>query len=125
MTTNLKPLKAVIRLVADAVVDTEKVIESGMSPLVALFTYKNLVPDIIALVPQIGEIPSAVKALAPDDYVALVTEFAKDLAITDAHAGTIVDAGLDLLHELIGVALPKAQVLAAAIKAPKATAVVA
>lgn len=126
MTTNLTALKAAIKLVADAAVDTEKVIAAGSSPLAALFTYKNLIPDVLALVPQIGDIPTEAKAMVPADYVALVAEFAKDAGLSEASAGTVVNAGIDLLQELVGVVLPKVEALANAVKkSPAAPAVAA
>jgi hypothetical protein len=78
------------------------------------------VPDIIALAPHIGELPKTVRDLAPEDYVELVQELVKDLAITDAHAGAVISAGLALLQELVLSALPKVKALADAVKAPDA-----
>lgn len=114
--TDLKALKAAIKLLADAAVDTEKVVATGASPLGALLTYRNLIPDVLALVPQIGELPAEAKDLQPEDYVALVQEFAKDLVITDARAGSLVDAGLALLQELATGVIPKLEALAAAFR---------
>lgn len=126
MTANLTALKAAIKLVADAAVDTEKVIAAGSSPLAALFAYKNLIGDVLALVPQIGEIPTEAKAMVPADYVTLVAEFAKDAGLSEANAGTVVNAGIDLLQELVGVVLPKVEALANAVKkSPAAPAVAA
>lgn len=122
MDDKLLGLKAAIKLLADLAIDTEKVIAAGGSPLVALFTYKNLIPDIMALAPHIGELPKSVHDLAPDDYVALVGELVKDMAITDAHAGAVISAGLAVLQELTLGVVPKVQALAAAVKAPHAQA---
>lgn len=121
MATNLSALKAAINLLADAAVDTAAVVAGGggtLSAFAALLTYKNLVPDVMALVPQIGDIPDETKSLTPADYVALVEELAKDLSLTGARAAAIANAGIYLLQELVIVALPKVEVLAAAVKAP-------
>ncbi len=113
-------LKAAIRFVADLAIDTEKVIAAGGSPLAALFIYKNLIPDIIALAPHIGSLPNSVRDLAPEDYIELVRELVKDLAITDAHAGAVISSGLAVLQELFLHVIPKVQALASAVKAPHA-----
>ncbi len=115
---DLSALKAAIKLLADAAVDTEKVVASGGNPLVALFTYKNLIPDVVALVPVAGNIPTEGKAMVPADYVVLVTELAKDLGVTDAHAGVIIDSALALLTELVTVVLPQVETLALDVKKP-------
>lgn len=115
--TNISALKKAIKLLADAAVDTEKVVATGASPLGALLTYRNLIPDVLALVPVIGELPAEAKDLKPEDYVALVQEFATDLAITDARASSLVDAGLALLQEMATGFLPKLEALAAAFRA--------
>src|SRR4029077_20809645 len=96
MDTDLNALKSLIKLLADAALDTSAVVAAGAPPVVAIFTYKNLIPDILSLIPKIGEIPAEAKNLAPSDYVILVTELTKDLSITDIHAGAIIDAVLAL-----------------------------
>lgn len=117
MATDLTALQNAIKLLADAAVDTAAV-ASGSNPLATLFTYKNLIPDLMMLAPTIGELPAEAKALKAADYITLVEGLARDLSLTDAHAGSVVNASIDLLQELAIVTLPKVEALVAAVKAP-------
>lgn len=123
MADKLVALKAAIKFLADLSVDTEKLVAAGGNPIAALFIYKNLIPDVMALAPHIGELPKSVHDLAPEDYIALVEELVKDMAISDAHAGAVISAAIDILQEVTIGVVPKVQALAAAVKAPKAAVV--
>lgn len=112
MATDLSALKAAIKLLVDAGKD----VQSGAS----VVSYANLFPDIIALVPSIGDIPAEAKALEPADYVELVGALASDLSVTDAHSAAIISASVALLNVLVMSALPAVEALLAAIKAPAA-----
>lgn len=116
MKTDLSALKAAVKLLADAAMDTEKVILTGGSPLAALIAYRNLVPDIMALAPQIGDVPVEASAMKPDDYVTLIGELAKDLSLTDAHAGMVLDKALTLLQTVTGSVAPQVMALVDAVK---------
>jgi hypothetical protein len=118
MATGTKALQAAIKLVADAVDDTVETVAAGGNPITAVLKYENLIGDLITLVPQIGEIPAEAKALTPADYVALVNALVADLGVTDAHAGSIIEASVALLSELATTILPKVQALIAAVKGP-------
>lgn len=120
MGTDLNALKAVIKLFADAVVDTESLIKGGVSPLNALLAYKNIVPDVTALVPVVGEIPTEAKALDANDYVDLIATLVADLGITDAHAGSIADAAISLLRSVVDHVVPEIEKLMGLVKKPAA-----
>jgi hypothetical protein len=100
----------------DASTDTGAIIASGGSPLAALLTYRNLVPDIMALTPQIGQIPTEAKALSPADYVTLTAALAADLSLSNAAAEQVATTGIDLLQEIVIVLMPKIKALALAVK---------
>lgn len=117
---NLTALKALIKLLAHAAADTVTAIKDPGGAAAKLADFSNLVPDIMNLAPQLGNI--SFSGLAPADYVALVSELATDLAIPDAHAAGIVNASLKIIEDLV----PDVQALIAAIKAaPPAVAAVA
>ena len=61
-TTNLKALQDAVKLIVDAVNDSIKVAATGGNPLVALASYQNLIPDLMTLAPEIGEIPALNRA---------------------------------------------------------------
>lgn len=119
-TTNLKALQDAVKLIVDAVNDSIKVAATGGNPLVALASYQNLIPDLMTLAPEIGEIPADVSAMNPSDYVTLVTGLVGQLGLTDAHVGTILGAALGLLQHIVADVLPSTTALIAAVQGPAA-----
>lgn len=119
---NLKALSQAIKTLADAVKDTMAAIQPGQSILGRLASYSNLIPDLEALIPQIGDIVGEASALKPEDYVTLVSLLVTDLAVTDEKAKAIIAASLKLLSDLALVIVPDAQSLIAAINTPAAPA---
>ena len=116
MATDLEALKSAIKLVADAARDTIEAMAAGGGSVATAISFSDIIPDVFQLVPKIGEIPSEVKSLSPNDYMTLVNELVQDLNITDAHAGSIIDAATKLLQECIGNVAPLVQELVSAVK---------
>lgn len=110
MAANLDPLKALVKLVAHAVSASVKA-AGDSSASAKIGEFQVLIPDVLALLPQIGSI--SLSGLAPADYVALVEELASDLSVPDAHAAGIINASLKLIADLV----PDVEALVAAIKA--------
>lgn len=109
MATDLTALKAAVKLVADAVTD-------GLSSGVGTVKYANLVPDALALLPTIGDIPTEISQLAAADYAALVTELASDLKLPTAKSEAVFAASIKLLSDLSLVLVPDVQAVIAATK---------
>ena len=120
MATNLVPLKAAIKLIADAAGDAVKAVGDA-TPIGKVLEFQNLVPDLLALMPQIGQI--SLNGLAPEDYAALLTELATDLALPAGHTAAIVNASIKLLEDVALTLAPDVQALLAAVKAAPAPAV--
>lgn len=116
MAKDLSALKAAIKLVSDAVNDSVKP-ASGDSPAAKLVNFQNLIPDILDLLPKIGDIGAEVNGLSPADYGVLLGELAADLAMPNAHVGAIVTASIKLLEDIVQVILPDVQALIAAAQA--------
>lgn len=116
MSTDLKALLSAIKLLADAAKDTKEVLTAGGSPIMAVLTYKNLLGDLMTLVPLLTQIPSEAKALTAPDYLVLVQSLMDDLGVTDAHAKSIIDNSMALFSELVTVVLPKIESLIGAVK---------
>lgn len=123
MATNVAALQSAIKLVTDAVKDVVAVIAPGQSVLAKLMQCENLIEDLTVLIPQAGQIPAEVKALAPSDAVALVDGLVVDLGISNVHAEGIVNASLKLLTDLATVIILDVEALISAIKAPAGVAV--
>ena len=116
MSTNLTALQSAIKLVADAAMDSVKAIgDSNTASKMA--EYENLIPDLMALVPQIGQIPAEASALQPADYAALIQILATDLALPAGHVEGIITVSLKLLTDIVTVIVPDVQALIAAIQA--------
>lgn len=112
--TNLAPLKAAIKLIADAGNDVVKSL-SDTTAAAKLAEFQNLITDLMTLVPQIGQI--SLSGLAPADYAALLAELAVDLAIPQAHTAAIVNTSIKLLEDIATVIYPDVTALIAAIQA--------
>lgn len=125
MATNVAALQSAVKIVADAIKDTLAALQPGQSLVAKVLDFENLVTDVAALIPVIGDIPSEVKAMAPTDAVALVDGLVVDLAISNEHAKAIAESSVKLLSDLAIVIVPDVQALIAAIKAPATAAAVA
>lgn len=84
---NLAALIAVTKLLADAANDFQV---NGKTAA----TFENLIPDVIALMPLLSDIPTEAKGLAIADYEALLAQLVTDLMIANAKAKAYVDAAL-------------------------------
>ena len=117
MSAQTQALQALIALVAAAVKDSVAALQPGENLLQKLMGYENLVPQVMALVPQIGNL--SVQGLQPSDYVQLAENLVSNLGLSSAHAQAIMNASFKLLND--GVALvPDMEALVAAIKNPPA-----
>jgi hypothetical protein len=124
-TTQQAALLSIIKLLADASKDTIAAIKPGQQIMGRLLNYGNLVIDIEAFIPQLGNLSGLLSGLQPADYVTLAGALVTDLALTDAKAQAIVQASLALLAEVAGPVLSKTEALFAAIKAPDTAAAAA
>lgn len=115
-TTNLTALTSAIKLLSDAVLDSISAIQPGQSIITKLFDYENLIGDLESLLPNIGDIPTEVSQLQPEDYLTLVNTLVTDLNVTDVKAKAIITASLTTLHDIVLILLPDFEVLVSAIK---------
>lgn len=114
--TDISALKKAIKLVADAVNDTIKA--SGDSNGTAkLMEYQNLLPDILNLLPVIGEIPKEAEHLDAEAYAALIAELAADLILPIGKTESVVKTSLKLLSDVAVVIVPDVLAVIAATKA--------
>ena len=121
MATDISALSAAIKLVVDAVKDG---IASGKdsTALGKLIEFQNLIPDIEALLPKVGEIPAEVAALQPADYQALVLAIGADASQLDPALQPKINAVLNLLGVLANSVYPAVQGVLVAFAAPVAPA---
>jgi hypothetical protein len=118
MSDQMKALQALIAVLAAGIKDTEAALQPGESLMQKLMAYGNLAPQVMALIPQIGNI--SVAGLQPSDYVTLAESLVTDLAVSNAHAKAILDAAFQLVNDGVKYMLPDVEALIAAIKAPAA-----
>lgn len=115
MVTDIDALKKAIKLVADAVNDSVKA-AADTSSAAKLLEYQNLIPDILSLLPVIGEIPVEASNLSAEDYAALIAEVGADLALPAGKTEEIVKASLKLLSDIVLVVIPDIAAVVAASK---------
>ncbi len=114
--TDITVLKNAIKLVAHAVNDSVKA--AADATLAAKFVdFQNLIPDVLVLLPNIGEIPKEAAHLDPEDYAALLAEIATDLTLPPGKTEEIVKASIKLLSDVALVMVPDVAALIAAAKA--------
>lgn len=107
--TNLVALQAAVKLLADVATDVSK----GGS----VVGYTNLLPDVMLLATQIGDIPIEAKALQPEDYQTLLTSLVTDLALPAGKAENVAVAALQVLNTVLPLA-KSVEALVAVVKAP-------
>ncbi len=113
--TDISALKKVVKLVADAVNDSIKA-SADADGTAKLMEFQNLIPDILALLPSIDEIPKEIHLLDAESYAALVAELAVDLVLPVGKTENIVKASLKLLGDIVLVIVPDVQAIAEAAK---------
>lgn len=113
--TDIVVLKSAIKLVAHAVNDSVKA-AADTNTAAKLLEYQNLIPDVLALLPNIGEIPKEAAHLDPEDYAALLAEIAVDLALPVGKTENIVKASIKLLSDVALVFVPDVEALILATK---------
>ena len=91
-TPNLPALLAALKVVGDVVSDATA--GAGVDG------YANVLPDLITLLPQIGQISAEVKTLQPADYESLVQQFAGYLNLGTGKAEAVLAAAVKLLADL-------------------------
>ena len=116
MAQDLSALQAAIKLVADAVNASIKASGDATSAQ-KIAEYQTMIPDLLALLPKIGDIPAEVDALAPSDYASLLQSLATDLVLPNSKASGVLNASVKLLSDISQVILPDVQALVAALKA--------
>ena len=116
MATNLTALQAAIKVVADVVSDSVAA-ASATSSAAKLADFENLLPDVMALIPQIGDVPSEASALAPADYATLVESLASDLSLPNGKVESIITAAVKLISDIATVIVPDVEAVLAAAKA--------
>lgn len=112
---DLSALQAALNLIADAAHDYTSADPANNKDL---SNYQNLLPDVLALVPKIGEIPAEIKGLTLADGVSLVTALAARVIIPEEHAEKVLNASLEVL-KLIPSLVTSIQNLHSAVTAAK------
>lgn len=104
--TETKALRDAIKLLADAAKDTAAIAATGGNPLAAFLAYRNLVPDVLALAPELGLVGPEAKALTAADYPMLVDELVADLGLPAGHVKDMIEAAVPVLNAGLGGLLP-------------------
>jgi hypothetical protein len=86
-------LQAAVKLLADAASD----VASHASGVAG---YENLLPDLLGVLPQVGQIGAQIKALEPADYETLLATVASDLSLPTGKTALVVAASMKLLENL-------------------------
>lgn len=117
MSTNLPGLLAVVNLVGDVAKDTSvSVNEPNQNFMIRVANYRNLLPDLVGLLSNVGDIPAEVKDLAPADYMTLVDSLVARLNIQNQHAEKIIETSLKLIGDLVETIFPDIQALLIAVR---------
>lgn len=96
---DLKALQQAIKLVADVANAAVKA-QTDTTAQAKIAEFAVVLPDLLALLPLIGDIESEVNALAPADYATLLANLATDLSIQNTKIAGIVNASIKLLGDL-------------------------
>lgn len=95
-------LVEVVNLVCDGVNVGLKLEEPGHKISWAdLSLIGTVLPDLLPAIKDIGQVPSELAAMTPEDAAVVVGAVAAKLAITDEHAKAVVGAVLQLLTHLV------------------------
>jgi hypothetical protein len=106
LTPNVPALLAACKVLADVIND----VAAGST----VDGYANILPDLITLLPQIGEIGTEAKSLATSDYETLVSQLAGYLNLGTGKAESVLQASIKLLADLQPVVIDVQALIAAA-----------
>jgi hypothetical protein len=104
--TKYPALYALIALVAAAAVDSEQALSSSASLIAKLLGYENLIPEFVALAPQLGAISAEVKAMSPQDIEQAAEALVADLAFSSDKAKAVIAASFSVVDWLIAGQAP-------------------
>lgn len=112
---NHPAISAIIKVLADAVNDTDNALGSGKKPMF-LLSYGNLFVDILRVCGNLSNLPTEIRMLSQEDAGPIVAELTSQLRLSSTHAQAIVDAGSRLLQQFLNATLGSVEGMAAAIK---------
>lgn len=112
---NHPAISAIIKVLADAVNDTDNALGSGKKPMF-LLSYGNLFVDILKVCGNLSHLPTEIRLLSQEDAGPIVAELTSQLNMSSTHAQAIVDAGSRLLQQFLNATLGSVEGMAAAIK---------
>lgn len=104
-----------VQLVAD-LVEAGKNAVSAQGILNKLKSFSKVGQDAIKLVPEIVGIPGEIKAMAAEDYQALVETIVEDFAVKDPAKKEIIHSSLKAVGNFVTVTLPDVLAIVAAVK---------
>lgn len=113
---NTDAIVKVINLLVDAFNDTESALGQGTHG-VSFSAYGNLLPDIMGLAGEVGDLPSELAMLDAQTIATLVSAAAQKLDIPNEKARAVVDKVVQLLSSILSTTVSQAEAVAAAIKA--------
>lgn len=100
MANSLTATKAALDLVAEAVKDTTNLLGSG-DKADSWLAYGNLIPKLMAFVPQANQLGSEFKSLNSSDAVTLVDGAVTTLGLPEGKAKDVVDTSLSIFDEIM------------------------
>jgi hypothetical protein len=110
MSTNIKPLQDAIKLICDLAVDSVHA-GSVTGSSAKLAEYQNILPDLLILLPEIGDLPTSVTSLSEADISTLIGTIGDDLSFPPGKAQNIVQASLKLLEDIAGYIVPDVEAI--------------
>lgn len=115
MAVDHKAIASVITLIVKAVNASTNPLGQG-GGISRLADYGSLLPDVIGLVSNIGDLPKEVKDLGVDDIQIIVDQIVTEINVPNAHAQAIVTASLATFDAVMSSVVKKAEELADVIK---------
>jgi hypothetical protein len=104
MSEGINELTKLVDIIVDAIQDGVAVMADGKIDITDLSKLSNLVPDILAAVPGLGQTPAEIADLTFDEGHQLVQHVVQKLGVSNARALGIIEASLKLAaasYELI------------------------
>jgi hypothetical protein len=112
MSEGINELTKLIDIIVDAIQDGVAVMADGKIDISDLTKLSNMVPDILAAIPGLGQTPAEIADLTFDEGHQLVQHVVQKLGVSNAHALGVIEASLKLAAASYELVL--------AIKAPSA-----
>lgn len=99
--TKFPAVASALMLIAGVVHDAVKAVKDDESLLAKISEFENLIPMMVAFLPQAGDVSAQIKTFQPADYAAAAEYLVEELGFSSTAAQNVIRAAFPVLDKLV------------------------